>query len=227
MSGLKLAIFDVDGTLVDSHVHITAAMLLAFEEAGVSAPDRAAVRRIIGLSLPQAIAHLAPDLAPARIDRLVAGYKTAYVALRGTLGEDASPLFPGIEGLLDRLAAHDDLLLGVATGKSRRGLDVLLDMHGLRNRFVTTQVADDHPSKPHPAMLEAALAETGAEAAHAVMIGDTVYDLQMARHAGLRAVAVGWGYHAADELDAEGPTALVADAAGLETALWDMLELGA
>ena len=226
MSGLKLAIFDVDGTLVDSDAHIAAAMAESFAAQGVPAPDRAAVRRVIGLSLPQAIAQLAPDLAPKRIDALVEGYKTAYVALRDAM-VDASPLFPGISGLLDRLAARDDVLLGVATGKSRRGLDAVLGLHDLGRHFVTLQVADDHPSKPHPAMLHAALAETGTDVCDAVMIGDTTFDLQMAHNARMRALAVGWGYHDAGALAAEGPAGLVEDVPALEVALAGLLELAA
>jgi phosphoglycolate phosphatase len=103
--------------------------------------------------------------------------------------------------MLEKLAARDDLLLGVATGKSRRGLDKLLDGHELRGIFVTTQVADHHPSKPHPAMLQAALDETGMETAHAVMIGDTTFDMDMARAAGITGIGVEWGYHPAGDLD--------------------------
>jgi phosphoglycolate phosphatase len=226
MSALKLAIFDVDGTLVDSDAHIAAAMAETFAACDLVPPDRAAVRRVIGLSLPQAVAQLAPDLAPPRIDALVDGYKTAYVRLRDTMA-DASPLFPGIADLLARLSRRDDLLLGVATGKSRRGLDAVLGLHDLSGYFVTLQVADDHPSKPHPAMLQAALAETGAASADAVMVGDTTFDLQMAHNARIRALAVGWGYHDPAALAAEGPAGLVHDVPALDAALMDMLELAA
>jgi phosphoglycolate phosphatase len=90
--------------------------------------------------------------------------------------------------------------LGVATGKSRRGLDILLDKHGLRDYFITAQCADVHPSKPHPAMLQAALAETGIAAKNAVMIGDTQFDMEMAGAAGVHAIGVTWGYHEVDRL---------------------------
>jgi phosphoglycolate phosphatase len=225
LTALRLAVFDVDGTLVDSQAHIVAAMDTSFEEANLVPPSSGAVRRIIGLSVPQAIAQLAPDLAPARIDALVDGYKAAYVRLRAALGAEASPLYPGIAALLDRLGSRDDLLLGVATGKSRRGLDVVLDTHALAPRFVTAQVADDHPSKPHPAMLLSAVADAGVETDNAVMIGDTVFDMQMARNARVAPLAVGWGYHAAEALAAESPVGIAPDAEALERLIVTALDL--
>ena len=116
--------------------------------------------------------------------------------MSGTLEE---PLYDGMAALIERLA-EAGWLLGVATGKSDRGLHACLDTHGIKHRFVTLQTADRHPSKPHPAMLEEALAEAGAEAANAVMIGDTTFDIEMARNAGVRAIGVAWGYHEPREL---------------------------
>ena len=219
----KLAIFDVDGTLVDSQADILQAMAVAFAQAGLPAPPRAAVLAIVGLSLPQAIAALAPTADAPTLAHMEAAYKDAYAALRRGGSVDASPLYPGIAGLLDRLAARDDLLLGIATGKSRRGLDALLDSVDLRARFVTRQVADDHPSKPHPSMLLTALAETGVDAGDAVMIGDTEFDIAMARAAGIVPIAVGWGYHPPDRLTRA--ETIVDDAAALETAILQMLEI--
>ena len=116
--------------------------------------------------------------------------------------------------VLDHFAGREDVLLGVATGKSRRGLDGLIEAHGLEAMFVTRQVADFHPSKPHPSMIHAALAETGVDATHAVMIGDTSYDMEMARNAGVTGIGVGWGYHAPAELSKATPHVLD-DFAGL------------
>lgn len=226
MSGLKIAIFDVDGTLVDSQAHIHAAMTAAFDEAGRSVPERAEVLSVVGLSLPAAIARLAPDMPADRLAAMVATYKDAYAGIARMDGHAASPLFDGVRAVLDALAERDDVLLGVATGKSRRGLDHVLDMHGLRRYFVTTQVADDHPSKPDPAMVLAALSETGCAAADAVMIGDTVYDMEMGQAAGVATLAVTWGYHPEAELRATGPGAVIADVPQMERAVLKLLGLG-
>lgn len=199
---MRLVIFDVDGTLVDSQADIVAAMDAAFAAQGLPAPARAAVLGIVGLSLPQAMARLAPE-APADVQaRLVEAYKDSYMGLRAAKGPASSPLYPGARAMLDRLAGRDDLLLGVATGKSRRGLDALIEAHGLRGLFVTEQVADHHPSKPHPAMVLAALSETSVAAGDAVMVGDTTFDMDMARAAGVAGIGVAWGYHPARSLTA-------------------------
>lgn len=217
---LRLVVFDVDGTLVDSQAQILAAMRTAFEAADVAPPDRAAVRSIIGLSLPDAMAHLAPAASETTRTRLVSGYKEAFFTQREAGGaEAASPLYPGARAALDALAEIDTLLLGVATGKSRRGLEHLLDAHDLRRFFVTTQVADDHPSKPHPSMLWQALSETGVAAGDAVMLGDTEFDMNMAGAAGVHALGVGWGYHPADALRATGALDVLAGFADLSPAL--------
>lgn len=204
MAGRRLIIFDVDGTLVDSQGDITASMHHAFDEIGAPRPAPAAIMGIIGLSLDVAIPQLAPELDSVSHAALVEGYKRSYMASRGAAGAaHSSPFFPGTRVMLDSLNARDDLVLGLATGKSRRGLDKLLEGHDLKNMFVTQQVADFHPSKPHPAMLRAALEETGIAARNAVMIGDTTYDMDMAHAAGLHAIGVEWGYHPAAELRAD------------------------
>ena len=140
-------------------------------------------------------------------------------------GAAAAPLFPGTIAMLDVLGRHDDLLLGVATGKSRRGLDRVLDLHDLRGRFVTTQVADDHPSKPHPAMVLAALDAVGCRPGDAVMIGDTAFDMDMARAAGVATIAVSWGYHPVDRLEAAAPDVMVHDMAALAETVAETLGL--
>lgn len=198
---MRLVIFDVDGTLVDSQGAILAAMGAAFDGAGLPVPERAAVLGIVGLSLEQAIWQLVPDLGPDLRAALVQGYRDAYHAQRQAEGAaPGSPLYPGARAALEALAAAPDVVLGVATGKSRRGLTALLAAHDLADFFVTTQVADDHPSKPHPAMIRAALAETGCAAGRAVMIGDTTFDMEMAAAAGVAGLGVGWGYHPAAAL---------------------------
>jgi len=196
---LRLVVFDVDGTLVDSQAHILGAMAQAFGGLGLEVPDRGAVLDIVGLSLPQAIARLAPALNVREQAQLVDGYKNAYAAMRA---QSLSPLYPGALAVLDHLAQDRSVILGIATGKSRRGLVHLMAAHGWEGRFVTTQVADDHPSKPHPSMLHACLRETGVAPEQTVMVGDTAYDMEMARAAGVHALGVGWGYHPADRLGA-------------------------
>lgn len=193
MSPLRLVIFDVDGTLVDSQGDIVAAMEVAFAAVGRPAPARDAILSIVGLSLDVAMARLAPDLDATGQAALVAHYKDAYVSARHA--GHGGPLFPGVTEVLAQIDSRDDWLLGIATGKSRRGLTALLESQGLTGRFVTEQVSDFHPSKPHPAMLQAALAETGVAAEDAVMVGDTSYDMDMARAAGIFAIGVSWGYH--------------------------------
>lgn len=190
----KLAIFDCDGTLVDSQANIYRAMEMAYADAGLTPPPRAAIRGIVGLSLVEAVAVLAPDADAAFHATLAADYKAAFWKMRAAGDLDAEPLYDGLVKTLDVLAA-DGWTFGVATGKSDRGLALLLDHHGLTHRFVTLQTADRHPSKPHPSMLELAMAEGGATPATTVMIGDTSYDMEMARAAGVRAIGVTWGYH--------------------------------
>lgn len=195
-NGLRLVIFDVDGTLVDSQADILAAMAVAFETASLDVPMRKDILGIVGLSLDVAMQRLAPEASEAIHDALVQGYKDAYVALRAKTGAaQSSPLYPGAREALKHLQNVPEVLLGVATGKSRRGLDKLIEAHALDRVFVTQQVADHHPSKPHPSMIRQALAETGVAPEDTVMVGDTSFDMQMARAAGVRGIGVSWGYH--------------------------------
>ncbi|OCC25254.1 haloacid dehalogenase [Croceicoccus estronivorus] len=203
---IRLAVFDCDGTLVDGQADICTAMELAFAETGLATPDRAAVRRIVGLSLPIAIRNLVPDASPDLWHMTSEAYKKAFRTMRAE-GRLSEPLFPGIAPLLIQLAGRG-WDLGVATGKSDRGLRNVLAVHNLSDHFVTLQTADRHPSKPHPAMLEAALGEAGAAPNDSVMIGDTTYDIAMASAAGVRPIGVGWGYHTPDELLAAGADAV-------------------
>jgi len=205
----RLAVFDCDGTLVDSQANICRAAAAAFVANGMAVPPDAAVRGIVGLSLVEAMRALAPAADDAVHHRLAADYKTAFQDLRATGTLDPEPLFDGIADALDRLADHG-WLLGVATGKSDRGLALILDHHGLSGRFVTLQTADRHPSKPDPAMLHAALAQAGTDPHRCAMIGDTSFDMAMARAADACAVGVAWGYHPCGEMAAAG-AAVIAD----------------
>lgn len=211
---LSLVVFDVDGTLIDSQKHIHASMGAAFAALRLDAPDIASVRNIVGLSLPVAIARLAPDGAP--VDELVEAYKNAYT---GNPSPDLSPLYEGAMGCLDRLSSTEGVLLGIATGKGRRGLDLMMELHGLQGRFQTVQHADANPSKPSPEMLFKALSETGMGADRSVMIGDTSYDMEMGRHAGMQAWGVAWGYHDVDTLHKAGAHRIFDSFAELEAQL--------
>ena len=215
---MKLAVFDCDGTLVDGQADVCAAMDAAFEAAGLTPPPRHETRRMVGLSLPEAMRQLHPQGEPELHETLAGHYRDAYRARREA-GRIDEPLFDGVATLLARLEAAG-WLLGVATGKSDRGLAHCLTTHGIARRFVTLQTADRHPSKPHPAMLEAAMEAVGAEPDETVMIGDTAYDIAMARAAGVRAIGVDWGYHAAQELLDAGAEAV----AGTIAELAELLE---
>lgn len=194
----KLAIFDCDGTLVDSQANICMAMEHAFEEAGLTPPMRHETRQVVGLSLVESMRMLLPEAADDLHHDLADKYRAAFWALRSN-GLVDEPLYDGIAALLSSLD-ESGWMLGVATGKSDRGLMRCLDHHALRSLFVTLQTADRHPSKPHPSMVYQALAEAGADAANAVVIGDTVYDIHMGRAAGTRTVGVNWGYHSVADL---------------------------
>lgn len=210
----RLVVFDCDGTLVDSQASIVRSMDAAFAAAALPAPDANAVRRIVGLSLPQAILRLAPGASVAAREVALETYKSSFrqARLNNALEE---PLYPGIEALLRRIHARGKAL-GVATGKSDRGLSSCLARHRVTELFVTLQTADRHPSKPHPAMLEAALLEAGASPGEAVMIGDTVFDIAMAQAAGVRAIGVAWGYHEPAELVEAGAEGVAQSAEELE-----------
>jgi phosphoglycolate phosphatase len=198
MSHTRLAVFDVDGTLVDSQHNIVSAMSEAWMRMDLGLPRPEDVRRIIGLSLVEACSVLLP-WAPSSVHRSVAeAYKEAFRALR-LLPDTMEPLFPGVMEALDQLEA-EGWLLGLATGKSMRGVRSVLDAYGLDDRFVTIQTADDNPGKPNPSMLLRAAAEAGMEPADVVMVGDTAYDMMMAISARTAAVGVSWGYHSMEEL---------------------------
>lgn len=217
----RLAVFDCDGTLVDGQADVCWAMERAFERAGLASPDPREVRRIIGLSLPVAISKLAPDLSEHKTSDVTEFYKSSFRARReeGLLGE---PLYDGIADLLAGLH-RDGWQLAVATGKSDRGLAACLAQHEIDHLFISLQTADRHPSKPHPAMLEAAIHEAGATPTQAVMIGDTTFDMLMARSAGVCAIGVSWGYHSPGELLAGGAKSIAETTADLAVQLDEIL----
>lgn len=209
----RLVLFDCDGTLVDSAGVIVAAMTAAFARHGIPAPGAAEVRAIIGLSLPLAVGRLATCHPGAPLDDIAAAYKDAY---RDAVAADAAnePTFPGTMEALDAL---DDghTLFGVVTGKSRRGLDRILAMHGMSARFAITRTADEADSKPSPDMVLQSLAATGVRAARTVVVGDTTFDMAMALAAGARPIGVAWGCHDAAELRQAGARAIAASMSDL------------
>ncbi|MFC3213991.1 HAD-IA family hydrolase [Novosphingobium panipatense] len=210
---MKLAVFDCDGTLVDGQAPICEAMEVTFEAFALTPPSRGAIRRAVGLSLPQAIRQLLPASDAEQQQAMAEVYKQSFRTAREQ-GRVAQPLFPGVGDTLRALQAQG-WTLGVATGMSDRGLSFCLAANGITDLFVTLQTADRHPSKPNPAMLQHALFEAGADATQAVMIGDTAYDMQMAASAHVRGIGVDWGYHHPRELIAAGAEVVVESPAQL------------
>ncbi len=198
-----LICFDVDGTLVDSQASIISGMNAAFDALKLPQPDAGDVLALVGLSLPVLFNRLAPGLSAQTYDDLSEAYKNYYVAARAE-GRDTSQLYGGVSALLHDLNARDNLILGAATGKAMRGLDHMIASHGFEGLFVTKQTADLHPSKPHPAMLNAASRETGIDPQNAIMIGDTSFDIDMGHAAGFHTIGVTWGYHSLQILEQAG-----------------------
>jgi phosphoglycolate phosphatase len=199
-----LVVFDWDGTLMDSETKIVRCMQAAARDLDIPDPGVAAIRDIIGLGLNEAMQVLFPSSTPGDQARLVEQYRRHFLELDNT----AMPLFPGVTEGLVKLA---DLgyLLAVATGKARRGLDRVLNETGMHHLFVASRCADETFSKPHPKMLEEILDQTGVESARALMVGDTVYDMQMAQNARVAGLGVSYGVHARERLLESGARACV------------------
>ena len=194
----RLAIFDCDGTLVDSGATIFTALEATFREHGHEVPPARVARRVIGLNLVEAMAGLLPGSTLEEQVALTESYKRHFMALRSA-GRVEEPLFDGVLELLDALET-DGWLLAVATGKSDRGLRHCLELHGIHARFVSLQTADRHPSKPHPSMVRQAIAEAGATPRTSFVVGDTSFDMAMAAAAGALPIGAAWGYHEPEEL---------------------------
>lgn len=207
-SPYDLVLFDCDGTLADSERSIVHSVQAAFRDLGLTPPQADRIRRRVGLSLDHFVAGLGIDAEDVDVDRLLALYRENFARYRAQNGSD--PLFPGLGEVLDDLRSRG-VLLGVVTGKSRRGLRRLLEDHGRWEQFATLQTADDAPSKPDPTMVLQALEETGVDADRAVVVGDTVYDMEAARRAGVDAIGVEWGHHPTEHLREAGAQIVVDD----------------
>lgn len=210
---MKLVIFDCDGTLVDSQHMICAAMHKTYLQHDLPCPPRERLLSIVGLSLGEAFRRLA-DGAPQPLESLTEGYKEAFFALRAS-GEHVEPLYPGARDAVEELARRGDVTLGIATGKSERGVKAVLEHHGLMQHFTTIQTADSAPSKPHPGMVLHAMREAGVAPDRTVVIGDTAFDMDMARAAGASAIGVAWGYHPVNELRDAGAQTVIEDFSAL------------
>ncbi len=213
-----LVVFDCDGTLVDSQHMIVEAMTRAFEQSRLAPPPRHDVLSVVGLSLAEAIGRLTPRGGPDEILDLCERYKSAFGELRRA-PEHVEPLYPGVREALQMLSSQADVMIGMATGKSRRGVHAVLEREKLSHHFATIQTADTNPSKPDPAMLLAAMSDTGGAATRTLMVGDTTYDIDMARAAGARAVGVAWGYHEPAALVKSGAHGVIGASADLGPAL--------
>jgi phosphoglycolate phosphatase len=211
---VKLIIFDCDGTLVDSQHIIVAAMDQAFQENGLTPLPRTKTLSIVGLSLPYAIEQLLPGHEPKLVLAVNDAFKNAFGTLRRN-PDHLEPPYPGCLDCLRALAARDDVVLGLATGKSRRGVDALFERLAITRHFISLQTADGHPSKPHPSMIHAAMADAGVMPADTVMIGDTTYDIEMAVNANVASIGVAWGYHDVADLSRAGARVIASDYAGL------------
>ncbi|WP_095110837.1 HAD-IA family hydrolase [Pseudomonas sp. Irchel 3E20] len=191
----KLLIFDWDGTLADSVGRIVEAMHVASTRSSLPLCSDEAVKGIIGLGLPEAIRTLYPQIGDVELLAFRQHYADHYIALEA----EPSPLFAGVVESLEGFR-RDGYHLAVATGKARRGLDRVLKAHGWEDFFDISRAADETASKPHPLMLEEILAHCRVPAGQALMVGDSSFDLLMARNAGMDSVAVSYGAQSVEAL---------------------------
>jgi phosphoglycolate phosphatase len=193
---------------------ICAAMQRAYDAHAMACPPRERVLSIVGLSLREAFDRLGEGETNFPVNGMIERYKEAFFELRHS-PEHQEPLYPGARDAVLALGAREDCMLGIATGKSQRGVRAILTHHDLLIHFATIKTADDAPSKPHPGMILEAMREAGAEPHETVMIGDTSYDMEMARAAGVHAIGVNWGYHPVPLLQQSGAHEVVSGFAEL------------
>lgn len=203
---MRLVVFDLDGTLIDSEALIVGAVTDAFAAVNEPAPDAGAIRAISGITARDAMAILAPAADAARVEVLLESYLTHY---RQRTAAAREPMFAGALAALDRLQVAPDTILAVATGKGYPGAVTLLEHHGIVGRFNSIETPTHNRGKPDPEMLQTAMRKAGADAAHTVMVGDTVHDMRMAKAAGVGAIGVAWGYHDVADLTGAGADAVI------------------
>ena len=218
---MRLVVFDLDGTLINSEALIIETVRESFASIGQAIPTDDAIRSISGITARDAMGILAPGSAEDRIDVILNAYRSTYQQKAGLARE---PMFEGALDALDRLQADPETILAVATGKGLTGVARILDNHRITAHFTTLQTPDHNPSKPHPGMLLSAMEETGAAPHQTVMVGDTVFDMELARAAKVRSIGVSWGYHDAAELLKAGAGTLIHDYSELDAAIERVLE---
>ncbi|WP_185985158.1 HAD-IA family hydrolase [Aureimonas mangrovi] len=223
---MKAILFDCDGTLADSFGTIVSAMAETFRHHGRSVPAATDVHGVIGLSLEHAIADLLPVPERAEAGVMAGTYRAVFHEMRND-PRHREMLFEGVAEMLADLAGRDDVLLGIVTGKSRRGVAAIVAAHGLDGVFTAVRTADDCPSKPHPAMVLECCGAFGLDPADAVVVGDAVFDMQMARAAGSRGIGVAWGAGSANALEEAGATLVAREVAELRLLLDGFIETGA
>ena len=211
-----LAVFDIDGTLVDSRASIFRAATEAARDLGLPEPEYDRVRQIVGLSLPKALHVLEPALTDAELADFVAAFQRSFQRMHAE--QVVEPVYAGAMDTLRRLK-RDGWRLALATGQNRRGVTRNLAREGWADLFISSHCAEDGPGKPDPAMLFAAMAASGADAASTTMIGDTSHDISMALGAGAHPLGVAWGFHTPEEQRAAGARHVADDFTDLEAAL--------
>ncbi len=221
---MRLVIFDIDGTLIDSLRYMSKVLGAAFEAEGLTAPDEASRRRVVGLSLSVGLRALS-GLEGQALEALAERYRALFHATPPTTEKE--PLYAGARDVVDALHAQPHTALGIATGKGLRGVDRVLGLHGMNAMFATRQTPDTNPSKPHPGMVLSAMAESGCSTGHTAMVGDTTFDIEMARAAGVTAIGVSWGYHPVADLRAAGAHVIVETFADLVPAVDDLVAIDA
>lgn len=213
---MRLVVFDMDGTLIDSVALIVETVTAAFDAVQEPAPSEAAIRSISGITAREAMKFLAPVASVDRVDQILQSYRAQYSQRAGGSRE---PMFPGAMEALERLRRREDTILAVATGKGYRGAITLLTAHGILDHFHSVQTPDHNRGKPDPEMLETAMSKAGTSPDQTVMIGDTSHDMKMAKAAGVRAIGVAWGYHSIDDLQAAGADIVIDRFEALDAAI--------